>query len=171
MENSHKRKIRGGFYLFSAWLIIQYLMVGIIGVIHSEPWPAFTLPGFKNVFDRGEFIQQKVPVFVVEGADGETYRIRPSRMFRDIPVSHHNGIMRHQFNPARFSSDGRLKMMTPEGYDWLGARIEEETGLKLTDSGRIFVVWSDHFYRIRGEEMRQVSSVPVDTLFVMRAVP
>jgi hypothetical protein len=171
MVNSHKNKIRRGFYLFSAWLIIQYLMVGIIGVIHSEPWPAFTLPGFKNVFDRGEFIEQKVSVFVVEGVDGEAYRIRPSRVFRDIPVSHHNGIMRHQFNPARFSSGSRLKMMTPEGYDWLRARIEEESGLMPAESGQILVVWSDHFYRIRGEEMRQVSSVPVDTLFVMRAVP
>jgi hypothetical protein len=169
MENSRKRKIRKGFYVFFAYLIFQYVMVGVIGVIHSEPWPAFTLPGFKNVFDTGEFIEHRVPVFVVTGEAGNEHILRPAQIFRDIPVSHHNGIMRHQFNPARKSVTNRVKVMTPEGYDWLSARIEEETGFSVSDS--IMVVWSDHYYRIRGEEMRQVSTVPADTLFVKRAGP
>lgn len=169
MEDYRKRKIRAGFLVFFVYLIFQYGMVGIIGVIYSEPWPAFTLPGFKNVFDTGEFIEHKVPVFVVTGGAGEELILRPAQIFRDIPVSHHNGIMRHQFNPSRKSVKDGVKVMTPEGFDWLRARIEEETGFSGSD--RIMVVWSDHFYRIRGEEMRQVSSVPADTLIVMRARP
>lgn len=169
MENSRRGKIRKGFYVFFAYLIFQYVMVGVIGVIHSEPWPAFTLPGFKNVFDKGDFIEHRVPVFVVTGEAGEEHILRPSQVFRDIPVSHHNGIMRHQFNPAGKSATDRIKVMTPEGYDWLSARIEEEAGFAGSD--RILVIWSDHFYRIRGEEMRQISSVPADTLIVVRGRP
>lgn len=169
MENSRRSTIRKGFYAFFAYLIFQYLMVGVIGVIHSEPWPAFTLPGFKNVFDRGEFIEHKVPAFVVTGEAGEEHTLRPAQIFRDIPVSHHNGIMRHQFNPAGKSVSERVKVMTPEGYDWLIARTEEEAGFRGAE--RIMVVWSDNFYRIRGEEMRQISSVPADTLIIVRARP
>jgi hypothetical protein len=166
MEDSRKRKIRMGFYGFFAYLVFQYVMVGVIGVIYSEPWPAFTLPGFKNVFDKGEFIAHRVPVFIVTGEAGAEHTLRPAQIFRDIPVSHHNGIMRYQFNPARRTRTDRYKVMSPEGYDWLSARIEEETG--FTGYDHITVVWSDHFYRIRGEEMRQVSSVPADTLIIIR---
>lgn len=169
MDNSRKKKIRNGFFFFFSYLIFQYLMVGVIGVIHSEPWPAFTLPGFKNVFDTGEFIEHKVPVFVVTGPAGDEHMLRPGQIFRDIPVSHHNGIMRHQFKPGGRSVKDRVKLMTPEGYDWLMARIEKESGSAASDS--LLVIWSDHFFRIRGEEMHHVSSVPADTLIIVRARP
>lgn len=165
MASANRDRIRTGFLIFFVYLLIQYGLVGILGAVYSEPWPAFTLPGFKNVFDRGEFIEQRVPEFVAESGNATMYHLKPAQIFHDIPVSHHNGIMRNQFNPERRPSRESIRQLNPEGYAWLQDRIRKETN--ETEIRRIMVVWSWHRYQIRGEDMNQMSVEPYDTLHVV----
>lgn len=169
MEISGRDKIRTGFLIFFVCLLIQYGLVGLVGYLHSEPWPAFTLPGFKNVYDRGEYIEQRVARFVAFSDHDSIYTLKPAQIFRDIPVSHHNGIMRYQFNPDRRPDKGKVMEMSPPGYNWLLHRVQQETG----DEGiaRVKVVWSWHRYQIRGEQKMERFEVPFDTLHVRLLSP
>lgn len=92
---------------------IQYAIVGIAGELHSEPWPAFVLPGFKNVYisDDNQFqIEQSTFIIEVDGHP-DSVVLRPQELFPELPLSQVPGFMRTHFsnrvNVERLSEDAR----------------------------------------------------------------
>lgn len=92
---------------------IQYAMVGIVGELHSEPWPAFVLPGFKNVYvSNDDLFQVEQSTFHIK-VDGlpDSMVLRPQELFPELPLSQVPGFMRTHFNNRvhveRLSEDAR----------------------------------------------------------------
>ena len=95
-----KRSIVRLFIAVMIFLPIQYAVVGIVGEMHSEPWPAFVLPGFKNVYvsDDDLFqIEQKRFVIEIEGQP-KVEILRPQELFPELPLSQVPGFMRTHFS-------------------------------------------------------------------------
>lgn len=109
-----KRSIIRLFITVMIFLPIQYALVGIIGELQSEPWPAFVLPGFKNVYVTGDDlfqIEQKRFVIEVSGVS-ESVELRPQELFPQLPLSQVPGFMRTHFsgreNIDRLSDESRI---------------------------------------------------------------
>ncbi|TVQ04949.1 MAG: hypothetical protein EA359_04535 [Balneolaceae bacterium] len=110
-----KQTVKKFFIAVLIWLPIQYGIVGIIGFYHSEPWPAFVFPGFKNVYvyEGGfEIAQTRFEVFTVDSE--EPMILQPRELFPEIPLSQVPGFMR-----THFSDSAGIESFTPQTVRWL----------------------------------------------------
>lgn len=114
--------------LLALFLIIQYAIVGVVGLNNREPWPAFVFPGFKSVyqFEDGYEIQQYW--FQVNGLRGDssfTDRLSPMQLFTALPPSQLSGFM-----DSHFGSEAHISSFTDETRTWLYHEAEKATGGK-----------------------------------------
>lgn len=133
-------RIRNIFIFFIVFLPLQYAMVGILGHFHSEPWPAFVFPGFKNVYDGERGITVNVPELSVTFADSTKVPVPVHELLADAPVSHHKAIM-----SSRFNSDA-INEIDSEIKSWIHARLSAFTG--SSDIVLFSVVWEEVSYQI-----------------------
>ena len=98
------------FIFFLIYLPVQYAFIGISGVIWSEPWPAFALPGFKNVPSTQIQTQVLRPYFYIQLADsaGAEIEVEPPELFDGIQPSQLQGFIRTNFSrPKEFDREVR----------------------------------------------------------------
>lgn len=121
MDLKGKRKIRTLFIALCLFLPLQYGLVGIIGELHSEPWPAFVFPGFKNVYSTGSGIEIEQHYFRIYRADRESVtEVRPQDLFPELPLSQIPGFMRTHFHDSV-----SINTFSDEAVIWLYNLAEE----------------------------------------------
>lgn len=151
-----KRTLVRSFFVATFLLLpLQYGLVGLGNLIGiGEPWPAVVQPGFQNVWDNDGAVTVLSPEFRLEFGDGGTESILPGLVFDDVPASHHLGIMRSHFKPAKHEEVDRATRM------WLGDRFEELSGRRPSHAN---VIW----YEVRVDQSADATSrTPVDTLAI-----
>lgn len=115
MDSAKKSKIRTLFIILLLFLPLQYGYVGIVGAIHSEPWPAFVFPGFKNVHSTGNSILIEEHLFKAHFVNqGSTEEVRPQELFPALPLSQIPGFMRTHFQDAEV-----VRNFSDEAAIWL----------------------------------------------------
>ncbi len=122
-----KRKtIKNIFLFFIIYLPLQYGLVGVVGSYHSEPWPSFVFPGFKNVyvFDSGFEIRQ-TEFELIDSETNQRAQLTPNQLFSEIPVSKISGFIR-----ARFSDKEMVQSYDKITDDWLMQKASEKAGFE-----------------------------------------
>jgi hypothetical protein len=118
------KTIRTIFIAFLIWLPVQYGLVGVAGVIHSEPWPAFVFPGFKSVYvyESGfEIDQTFFEIYIHE--QSEPVVVLPYQLFPELPRSQISGFMR-----THFKDPESIDLLSSEGRSWLFRQAQMATG-------------------------------------------
>lgn len=101
MESGKEKKIRTLFIILLIFLPLQYGYVGIVGELHSEPWPAFVFPGFKNVYSVESRFEIDQHLFRLHFDDQITSKeVLPQNLFSELPLSQMAGFMRTHFLDA-----------------------------------------------------------------------
>lgn len=158
MKRKHVRRL---FVVALIALPLQYALVGLAGLTGwPEPWPAIVLPGFQGVWDRQDYFDVPQAVFHVHFADSTRSVVPVGAVFRQLPASHHLGILRRQFMPASMSGSSRSELgRGPDTRRWLHDRL----GVLFPDvpAERLDVVWYDVQYSPAGELL---GAVPVDSM-------
>lgn len=104
-------------------LIFQYTLVGIVGELKSEPWPAFVFPGFKSVYTTGEGIELNDVRFELHDGNGAIETMSPNRFFSDLPRSQVSGFIR-----VHFSGEDEVSGLDSEVTKWLFSEAERMSG-------------------------------------------
>lgn len=134
-----KRKtVKRIFIASGIFLILQYAAVGIIGYFHSEPWPAFVFPGFKNVHVIEESFEVTRVEFHLLDAGSERVIVTPQHLFSGIPDSQLPGFLR-----TRFGHGDETLTFTNEARYWLKEQAVHATGMKPE---QLMIVELKHFY-------------------------
>jgi len=110
MYSLRRQTVKKLFLFFLIYLPVQYIFIGISGVLWSEPWPAFALPGFKNVPNTQNQTQVLKPYFYIQLDDstGAEIEVEPSELFNGIQPSQLQGFIRTNFSqPKEFDRDVR----------------------------------------------------------------
>lgn len=161
-----KKYVRGVFIAVLLLLPLQHAAVGVIGYLRSEPWPAFVFPGFKNVYDAGETITLRNPYFYGKQQDAEALvHIPTEKVFRGIPVSHHGGILRYQFDRYKVDEQTRQKFFSEHGSNWLRNQLRAG-GYHLREDAAapLYLVWKRETYKLENRQLKLLESVPQDTV-------
>lgn len=122
MNSRRVRLIFIGLFIF---LPIQYALVGVIGDLKSEPWPAFVFPGFKNVYvyDNGYEIDHLNFEIYTEGKIQPTVLLT-HELFPELPKSQISGFLSSHFQDAAsiegFSDDTR-EWLKRQAIQYVGA--------------------------------------------------
>lgn len=140
-----RKSVKKGFVFFLIFLPVQYLWIGIAGVVWSEPWPAFALPGFKQVYMAEGQSQIRKPLFYLESENrpGEFEQISEIQLFDGIQISQLQGFLRTHFSEPREYSN--------EAKQWLQNRLEQEYPDK--ESAGLKVIWKEITYQHTGDSM------------------
>lgn len=116
-----REQVKKVFLFFIVFLPIQYIYIGVVGVLWSEPWPAFALPGFKTVYTNQEQIEVTKPLFYAQLQNGKEIEVGSAELFSGIQQSQLQGFIRTNFSEEKSFSDGvkdwlrkELKRMHPE---------------------------------------------------------
>ncbi len=121
MDSKGKSKIRTLFIVLLLFLPLQYGLVGIIGELHSEPWPAFVFPGFKSVYSTGTGVEIEQHLFRVYSEDGEMIQEgRPQELFPDLPLSQIPGFMRTHFHDSI-----SVEHFSEKAVEWVYQKAQE----------------------------------------------
>lgn len=106
-KSMQPKTIKRIFLFFIFYLPFQYMLVGVVGLKYSEPWPAFVFPGFKSVYaTEGNVEIDEARFFAVpENRSGERVEITPSDLFKGLPASQLQGFLRSNFSEQREFSD------------------------------------------------------------------
>lgn len=118
---------RKGYLFIIAFviLILQYALVGIVGELKSEPWPALVFPGFKSIYSDGDGYQLSDLRFeLYEGED--VVNLMPHHLFSEMPRSQVSGFVR-----SHFSNPDQIEAITPETRQWLYQEARRESGLAV----------------------------------------
>jgi hypothetical protein len=167
--------VRRLFAVAAAVLVIQYGIVGIVGVYASEPWPAVVLPAFKQVYaTSGGFRVEQAAIDVVFDAQEPGHASSPDRrsvpnaeFLGMMPRSHHSSFLSEQCQPASLSgTDATETCRRPQARRWI---VERASALFPHRSvARVDVVWSRlHF----DPAARTSSTTPLDTLHLSAPSP
>lgn len=141
--------IKSVFIFFLIYLPLQYLWIGIAGVVWSEPWPSFALPGFKNVYVVDGYTQIQKPFFYVqvEETPGKSLELEVSeyKLFDGLQPSQLQGFFRTHFSEP--------KSLSTEAKQWLQHQIELVYGDPGTKARGLKVVWKQITYRHIGDSL------------------
>jgi len=154
MDAKGKRKIRILFIALLLFLPLQYGMVGIIGELQSEPWPAFVFPGFKSVYSTGSSVEIEQQYFRIYTEDREIKReVRPQDLFPELPLSQIPGFIRTHFldpiSVENFSDEAVLRLyqladdLSDGNADYVEIVIRTNSYLKVEDGIRLDSVLSE----------------------------
>ena len=118
MRRNTVKKIFIGFLIL---LPLQYAVIGIVGVIQSEPWPAFVLPAFKSVFSSRDHIAVNHARFFVENKKNDARtEILPGVLFKGIKRSQLAGFLR-----THFADSQQVSALDEEARLWLKGRLSQ----------------------------------------------
>ncbi|MDZ7720691.1 MAG: hypothetical protein U5K72_17875 [Balneolaceae bacterium] len=157
MESKTVKRI---FLFFIFYLPFQYILVGVVGLHYSEPWPAFVFPGFKTIYStEGNVEIDEARFFAVPGSKpGERIEIAPSALFEGLPASQLQGFLRSNFSDQRKFSD--------EAKEWFRNRLDRLYPDENFSS--LQLEWSVVSYRhdensvsITGRETSQTITIPL----------
>lgn len=123
MDSGKKSKIGTLFIVLLLFLPLQYGYVGIVGEIHSEPWPAFLFPGFKNVYSTDHSVEIDQHLFRIHFDDGSIKEVRPQELFPELPLSQIPGFMR-----THFQDPVSIESFSDEAVNWLYRLSREYSG-------------------------------------------
>lgn len=143
-------------------LVVQYGLVGIVGAVASEPWPAIVLPGFKTVYTTSGAVEVPQTTVDVLYADGTRRSMPPATFLSLLPRSHHSAFLRAQCRPASLSGTAKTeRCLSPDGARWFirrAATLAPEQTIRGVD-----VVWSRLRY---APNERTATTTPLDTLHI-----
>ena len=136
-----RQSIRTLCILLLIGLPLQYGLIGLISLQHSEPWPAFIFPGFKSVHvypDDAWTITSLDFELCCDPSAGEV-QLSSMELFSGIPRSQSQGFLRSNFGDsesvAAFEDETRV---------WLRRRTEElYPGYRFE---RLDAVWNETLY-------------------------
>lgn len=135
-----KRNVKRLFAFFILFLPLQYGMVGILGVLFREPWPALVLPGFKNIYFKEDRIELEEPQIFAKVSDREEWvKISASGLFQGLQASQLQG-----FLFANFRDPAKAAGFSIEGKRWLSDRLQKlhpgasYTSLKIEWQKKVF---------------------------------
>lgn len=131
--------------LFIAVLIllpVQYVLVGIIGLYRSEPWPALVMPGFQRVY-APDAIREPTVRFEATFADGYRLALQPTDLLEALPRSHHGAVLTAHFRPASLSGSPATERARTAAA-WLRHRLHSH----YPDARpvRLDVIWEEILY-------------------------
>ena len=135
-----QNKVRKIFICTLIFLPLQYVLVGIIGQHNAEPWPAFILPGFKNVYESERIYKIHQTRFdVYNSSDEKIASLSPHLFFTGIPRSQIAGLTRFFFRDKQ-----DIESFSPEAKAFLFAN-----GKRLTnhDVSRLDIVYRRDFLK------------------------
>lgn len=128
------------FIIFIILLPLQYAVVGIVGVMKSEPWPAFVFPAFKSVFSSQENITVDQARFFVENKENDTLtEISPEVIFKGIKKSQLQGFLR-----SHFSDSLHIATFNDETKMWLNNRLNRQ--YPSLNSNILQIQWSKEVF-------------------------
>lgn len=116
-----KTTVKKIFIFFLLYLPLQYAAVGIVGLVASEPWPAFVLPAFQNVDTTPQQVTVLNSQLTVIDDEGNIHDdIKPGIIFSGIPGSQMQGFLRtHLGDSLRWSKKGE------SARKWLSGRFKK----------------------------------------------
>ncbi len=147
-----RQRVKWLFLFIIIYLPVQYGIVGIVGLHHSEPWPSFVFPGFRSVPIAGlqpySHIDTEFHLYKSDGS--EPVVVSGMELFQWVPRSQSRGFLRtHFFEPEE------IEQYSPEMKLWLNEQICQ------TYPGRQFerfeVVLRETFYSRDNNGLRQDS--------------
>lgn len=132
-------QVRKLFIFVLIFLPLQYVLVGIIGSLQSEPWPAFVFPGFKNVYVYEDGYELRDVIFEIhQESEEEPVRLSSLRIFPEIPPSQISGFVR-----THFSTPDQVNHLNEESKKWLIRHAERFADQPVTD---IRISWVRNYY-------------------------
>ncbi|MEX1063292.1 MAG: hypothetical protein WEC12_06790 [Balneolaceae bacterium] len=137
----NRKTVKRIFIFFLFFLPLQYGLIGVVSLYHSEPWPAFIFPGFKNVYvfeaDTYAIVDLEFQAWCEETE--ETVVMDPLSLFNDIPRSQSQGFLRMNFRD-RDKAGG----FNEQAVNWLKKVAENRhPGHRFT---RLDAVWTENYY-------------------------
>lgn len=104
------------------YLPIQYGVVGMVDVIASEPWPAFVLPGFKNIYSTQDRVEIVEPHFYARwGGEHPPKQIVPAQvLFDGLQPSQLQGFIR-----THFQDSTKVAAFSPQTRMWLRQKVQK----------------------------------------------
>jgi len=153
MINPSKRSVTVLFIFFVAYLPLQYGAVGVVGLMASEPWPAFVLPGFKNIYSAGDRVTVLQPRFYArwEKDSLQKRRVEEQQLFEGIQPSQLLGFIR-----THFRDSVKAAALGPEARRWLRHNLERVLP-EATAPAALEVEWARVSYSQTGREVRIVN--------------
>ncbi|PEN12316.1 hypothetical protein CRI94_14945 [Longibacter salinarum] len=156
-----KATVQRLFVFIFAGLIAQYALVGVMGTVASEPWPAVVLPGFKSVYDNGDEIVFDKASIQIRFTDGGSAIVRTPMFLHEMPGSHHAVFLSRQCRPASLSGTRATeRCMRDEKRQWFVSRAHTffpDRSVKSVD-----IVWSR--LRFAPNVDAEPRHTPLDTL-------
>lgn len=148
-----RRRVRRLVLALLVLLPLQYGLVGLVGVMDAEPWPAVVLPGFKRVLDDGERHAVRHVACVVWFEDGTSRPVASADLLHVLPRSHHAAFFRTYAAPGTPPS--------PALTDWLRDQLDALFPDRLPV--HLDLVWEDLDYAF-GQGATPARAVPTDSL-------
>lgn len=161
-----RAQVRQLFAVAALFLLVQYGLVGVIGLIASEPWPAIVLPGFKNVYATNEAITVERPAIEVVFRDGNRTTVETPRFLAPMPRSHQTSFLQKQCRPASLSGTPATERCRSEsGRQWF---LQRASHLFPSRPIRHVVV---QWQRLRFDpETRGTTRTPLDTILLSESI-
>lgn len=157
MDDLSAKTVRNLFICILVFLPLQYAVVGIVGVISDEPWPAFVFPGFKNVYVYGNSYQINEFVVAVENPKKNSAdEFTPKQFFYEIPNSQVAGFLRSNLDTAT-----DIESFDNSTRQWFRARGDE---LLSMPAGDIYYIHRRR-YLTRSESVMSTDSIVVVNRF------
>jgi len=163
MTRAQVRQLFGAAALF---LVLQYGLVGVIGLIASEPWPAVVLPGFKSVYATTGAITVEKPAIEVVFRDGNRTTVETPRFLAPMPRSHQTTFLQKQCRPASLSGTPATERCRSEsGRQWFLQRASHL--FPNRPIRHVTVLWE----RLRFDpETGNATRTPLDTILLSESV-
>ncbi len=147
-------------------LVLQYALVGIVGVVLREPWPTLVLPAFQDVWDGDDELAVPRARIIAVSSDSTRFEVPFDAIWSTIPASQRAGFLREQCRPQALSGTTRTERCTlPEARAWMHGQLQDRYPLHQVD--RLDVVWEEVFFNVNERTTAQAPRVqPTDTLRV-----
>jgi hypothetical protein len=156
MKITSTTTIKRIFLFFVFYLPFQYMIVGIAGVLDSEPWPAFVLPGFKSVYATQDHVEMTEPRFTALAPANTVVEVDVHQLFKGLPTSKMQGFLKSNFsNQTEYSSEAK---------EWLEHRLGKLYPRKKFSA--LKVEWIQIIYDQQGDSVRIIDKVRLKSVTI-----
>lgn len=148
-----KKLVSNLFIALLIFLPLQYAIVGIVGVINREPWPALVFPGFKSVYvyESGFIIEEyRFEVYSQQADSIIVASYPPYEFFPELPKSQLSG-----FLSSHFGSPELISAFSEKTITWIGERASE---ISEGTPYRVEVVSGKLYFKSSSQTVRPDSS-------------
>jgi hypothetical protein len=155
-----RSSVRRLFRIALIVLVGQYVLVGIVSIYASEPWPAIVLPAFKDAYATDQSFTVEKARIEVAFEDSVSSTVPASQLLGPLPRSHHPSFLSAQCRPASLSGSTQTESCrTSGGRKWFVNRAH--TLFPNRSVTRVNVVWERLQFN---PEAKQRSATSLDTL-------